>query len=957
MYLLSILELDNINFMSQIDTKRPRRPWLIGTIVFFLLGGLCALLGVYIMQISPAFYAAPSASVAVISWPNLPTPTLVHPQWTTFSSVASVRDVLSVGDLRWVATDGGLLVQDRVSGESTQFGPEHGLPTNRLTALALGVDRRVWVGSQAGVAAYDGRDWHIFTTADGLPSDLITALVVDRDGVVWAGTEKGLARFDGDEWSIVRFQFLDFSAVPIRDLLVGKEGDVWAATDEGIWRFDGRGWEHITLEAGLINEDVRQLTTTPDGRMWAATAGGLGLFSGGRWSRFTVRDGLRDLPIAHVAGTADNTVLLSYGEVEGQEHFDIERFDGVVTSVVLSGADPIQSLEVERGGVWLGTANGAWHYDQAVWQKLTLPDRFLSPVVHDLLETEDGLWFAGSTGVSRWQAGDWEYWPLGDVRALTADGERVTAAFGSVAAGVTQFDPQSEAWVPTRCATAGHPLEVVWDGALDPQGRVWYLGAEGVAVYDPLRLDWTEYRAGWPQNSDPHSLAIEPDGTVWVGMAQGLYRLDEAAATWRLDSPDEIRRLAASPAGGLWWVNDGQLVRRTDDGKQVVDFPADVAFTQSFEATAEALWVSTDRGVARWQDGSWRLFEMADGLPSSEVSTIAVDPEGRVWLGYVSSRFGFSVFDPVTEEWGIVHNIIDPHAPNQGHEGSFRPRRDVVQSVGVTAAGQVWFGTQLGNVGRVAAGELLYEPDDYRLYWTDIKSVLAHPDGSVWVAGLNGYLARYVPQLLDDGEGEWLRYRQVLNGLVVSDVLAREDQLWLATDLGVVQFEGEVCDLLPFRETDLIVSHGRFDPESDGVWWGTINRGVLFLDPATGEFTRPILHMRGRQIGAVGGRVGRAEEIWFADQTGLFDLADEGRETIAVGREVLGSAKITAFVLDQTGRPWVGSTDGLLTPEAGDWLRLTTADGLAGDQILAMEMTADGVLWLVTDGGVSRYVP
>ena len=42
---------------------------------------------------------------------------------------------------------------------------------------------------------------NFYTAAQGLPSDAITAAAFDGKGVLWVGTDKGLAKFDGKKFA------------------------------------------------------------------------------------------------------------------------------------------------------------------------------------------------------------------------------------------------------------------------------------------------------------------------------------------------------------------------------------------------------------------------------------------------------------------------------------------------------------------------------------------------------------------------------------------------------------------------------------------------------------------------------------------------------------------------------------------------------------------------------------
>src|SRR5437667_8317069 len=83
-------------------------------------------------------------------------------------------------------------------------------------ALALDPARRL---TQYPLQAWD--------TRSGLPDDLSAALAQTRDGYVWVGTNRGLARFDGVRFTVVEGPSL---AGPIYALAEDRDGTLWIGT-------------------------------------------------------------------------------------------------------------------------------------------------------------------------------------------------------------------------------------------------------------------------------------------------------------------------------------------------------------------------------------------------------------------------------------------------------------------------------------------------------------------------------------------------------------------------------------------------------------------------------------------------------------------------------------------------------------------------------------------------------
>ena len=74
----------------------------------------------------------------------------------------------------------------------------HGSVTGRTVVFSAGL----WALSGAALAldpsrALDEYSVDVWRTTDGLPQNTVLAIRQTRDGYLWIGTEEGLARFDG----------------------------------------------------------------------------------------------------------------------------------------------------------------------------------------------------------------------------------------------------------------------------------------------------------------------------------------------------------------------------------------------------------------------------------------------------------------------------------------------------------------------------------------------------------------------------------------------------------------------------------------------------------------------------------------------------------------------------------------------------------------------------------------
>lgn len=135
----------------------------------------------------------------------------------------------------------------------TQWQDPDGLPRNTVHAVAQTADGYIWVGTEGGLARFNGREFRVFgrTTHPAIPNNGITSLAASSDGGLGVGTRSGLVRYKGG-----RFERVDSKLWPaemgIRQLAEDARGALWAATGAGFARLADGVWSlRYTEAAGL----------------------------------------------------------------------------------------------------------------------------------------------------------------------------------------------------------------------------------------------------------------------------------------------------------------------------------------------------------------------------------------------------------------------------------------------------------------------------------------------------------------------------------------------------------------------------------------------------------------------------------------------------------------------------------------------------------------------------------
>ena len=105
-----------------------------------------------------------------------------------------------------------------------------------------------------------------FTVEDGLPDNVVNAVVQSENGLLWVGTQSGLASFDGRDFTAIDLSTAGFpSQGAVSALLESSEGDLWVGTDAGLVliprpaldRFDPKLMTFYHLGSGTSGEVER----------------------------------------------------------------------------------------------------------------------------------------------------------------------------------------------------------------------------------------------------------------------------------------------------------------------------------------------------------------------------------------------------------------------------------------------------------------------------------------------------------------------------------------------------------------------------------------------------------------------------------------------------------------------------------------------------------------------------
>ena len=244
----------------------------------------------------------------------------------------------------------------------------------------------------------------------------------------------------------------------------------------------------------------------------------------------------------------------------------------------------------------------------------------------------------------------------------------------------------------------------------DSKGSLWQVTRDSVFRYTfdeeghVVHISRCRYHGNTP---DITLCDIESNGTVWINIEDGLYRLVEAGDKL-------IKKNTASAMQQLHGLYITDLLKRN-----------------------WTVWIATNQGLYAYNQkqktlSAYRHTTSPSSLAHDHASSLAVASDGRLLVGTLR---GMDVFD---EQHGTFEHW------NSSTVGEPMPS-DFVHCL-MVREGQIWIGTETAGVVKLAPKPLMlqhyvHQPDKVTsLSRGPVNAMSAAPDGSLWAGTVEGGL-------------------------------------------------------------------------------------------------------------------------------------------------------------------------------------------------------------------------
>ena len=541
------------------------------------------------------------------------------------------------------------------------------------------------------VAQYAHEVW---TTKNGLPEADVMAIVQTRDGYVWVGSEEGLARFDGVNFTVFDRRNSPLPNNRIQCLMEAPDGSLWIGTESGLSRLKDHQFTTFTAQDGLPSGNIRGLLSSRDGTVWVTTANGVVRFAE---NRFTL-----DASIQPLAGDYPRDILrTASGEFWIAKDFGLVVAAGnhSLRRTLLADKAVRVMLQAFDGSVWAGTSAGLYRIRNYTPEPYSLGPQGAHSEITALLEDRDhnlwvgmgdGLIRVSKEGISRYSSKDGLSGV--EVKSLFED------SAGNLWVGV--FGGGLELFRDTMFTPYGKPEglseNVVWSVTQGRDSSMW-VGTQSAGVNRIKNGKVSVYSTAPGFSDNTVGSVIEGrDGTIWLGKDSGAARLENGkliGAPGIFPYRDQVHAIYEDPAGTIFFGTRTQGLVEYRAGKYSQLSNGQGISSNNVQTIIPSkrggIWIGTLGGLSYYQDGKFTHYTSKDGLSSDQVISLYEDADGTLWIGSVGlNRFRDGKFTRYTQGEGLFdHNPLAILEDNFGYlwlstnKGIFRVSKQQLNDV------------------------------------------------------------------------------------------------------------------------------------------------------------------------------------------------------------------------------------------------------------------------------------
>ena len=494
----------------------------------------------------PSIASAPNGTVWIGTAGGLVS--IIDSVWTVYNTNNSnltndyIRNlVVDENNVVWIATWGGGLVT--FDGEDWSVISD--IPADNITEVEIDNEGRKWVGTNNGCFCLSDTSLVVYNMSNSsLPSDNVFAFAFDDNNGTWIGTLEGLTNLYNGNWTVYS---TNNSSIPFDDiysLKLDNFGTLWCGGLGGLVNYNGEDWNEISIgTADIPTNWIEGIDTYGSEDVWVSTKKGICHFNGSDWSTYTsdnsnlLSDSATDIAIDSAGNVWVICRIISGGSSSpyGFAHFNGDEWIHYIaqnSQLPWNGTSDIIVDNLDRA--WLTCENWLLKIENDDWVFYNLQDYGFNFTV---LPTALSYDYANNIYIAIYNYDD------NDFLLVKFDGENFEIVcdliqdvilditceesgviwLGTFNSGLVRIDGEFIFFIDQT----NSPLPSNYVSDIEIENHILWICSDGLVKMDDY--EWTIFNhenSPLPSNYIRY-VAIDDDGTKWIGTRSGLFSLNE----------------------------------------------------------------------------------------------------------------------------------------------------------------------------------------------------------------------------------------------------------------------------------------------------------------------------------------------------------------------------------------------------------------------------------------------
>ena len=576
----------------------------------------------------------------------------------------------------------------------TDFTVEDGLPDNVVNAIVQTSNGLLWVGTEAGLASFDGREFSPINirVPGSPPQGAVNALVETSSGDLWVGTDAGVVlipKMTLDQVDPAELTFYQLGSTRINKVVTlyqAREGVLWAGTDHGLFRQDAGSFVPVTQELsisritegsdghlllstsrGFLEWDGRRVIEHPElaasldvpdnevfgafqdrsGTTWYCTSKGIARQVGHAFTRMHPRDVWRTPAFRAYEDPQGNVWIAS--------RVGLYRVTGDLLETPAPGLHARFFFAGKDGELWVGTNGyGLVHLKHRLVRMFTTADGLQNDITMSVLSTHDGrVWVGGNCGLSVFDGKNLKAYKESDGLLNTcvwtlAEDQDHSLWIGTYGGGIFRFRNDRFSQYSTAQGLVSKTVSQI---IVAHDGSLWIATPDGLSHMKNGHFRNYSTADGLSSNQVLSVYQDRADG-IWAQTQGGINRLsgERFVPFSSVQVKDDVFpvRLAENSLGDLYAANSPKGIGLIQNDK-LITVNEDLQVLDMVESAQHDLWFSGRNGIIRIAEDKlkrtvtehdalldYALFDRTDGLNSIQCSVgapnITITPDGKLWV-------------------------------------------------------------------------------------------------------------------------------------------------------------------------------------------------------------------------------------------------------------------------------------------------------------------------------------